>query len=341
MGKDRMKLDETAKHMKAAVSARYGSPDVLEIRQVDRPKPKASEVLVRIHATTVTRTDCGMLRPHPFFIRLISGLFRPKLTVLGLDFAGTVEAVGSGVTSFVPGERVFGMSPDTFGAHAEYLCVSEDGQIATMPPDMRFDEAVICEGAWYADTYMKQFGLKPGDSILIYGGSGAIGVAAVQLAKSRGAEVTAIVGTRHLDLVRSLGADRVIDHTTQDFTRIGERFDVVFDAVGKTSYFHCRGLLKPDGLFSATDLGPWFQNIWLGPWFSLIGRRRVIFPIPGTSKAFMGYLKSLMESGALRAVIDRHYELDAITEAYHHVETAQKTGIVVINVTPDEKSRST
>lgn len=324
--------------MKAAVSARYGSPDVLEIRQVTKPEPKHDEVLVGVHATTVTRTDCGMLRPHPFFIRLVSGLFRPKLTVLGLDFAGTVEAVGTGVTSFKPGDRVFGMSPDTFGAHAEYLCLPEDGQIATMPAGMRFDEAVICEGAWYADTYMKKFSLEPGDRILIYGGSGAIGVAAVQLAKSYGAEVTAVVETRHLDLVRSLGADRIIDYTAQDFAKIGERFDVVFDAVGKTSYFQCRGLLKPDGVFSATDLGPWSQNIWLGPWFSLTGRKRVIFPMPRTSRAFMGYVRNLMETGALRAVVDRHYRLEAIAEAYRYVETAQKTGIVVITVSPDAVS---
>lgn len=324
--------------MKAAVSARYGSPDVLKIRQVTKPEPKHDEVLVRVHATTVTRTDCGMLRPHPFFIRLVSGLFRPKLTVLGMDFAGTVEAVGGGVTSFKPGDRVFGMSPDTFGAHAEYLCLPEDGQIATMPAGMRFDEAVICEGAWYADTYMKKFGLKSGDRILIYGGSGAIGVAAVQLAKTCGAEVTAVVATRHLDLVKSLGADHAIDYTAQDFTKIGERFDFVFDAVGKTSYFQCRGLLKPDGVFSATDLGPWSQNLWLGPWFSITGSKRVIFPMPRTSRAFMGYVRNLMETGALRAVVDRHYRLEAIVEAYHYVETAQKTGIVVITVSPDAVS---
>ncbi len=325
--------------MKAAVSARYGSPDVLEIGQVAKPEPKVGEVLIRIHTTTVSRTDCGMLRPHPFFIRLVSGLFRPKLTVLGMDFAGTVETVGAGVTSFKPGDRVFGMSPDTFGAHAEYLSVPEDGQIATMPAGLRFDETVICEGAWYADTYLKKFGLKSGDRILIYGGSGAIGTAAVQLAKSYGAEVTAVVGTRHLDLVKSLGADRAIDYTAQEFTKIGELFDFVFDAVGKTSYFHCRSLMKPDGVFSATDLGPWYQNLWLGPWFSLIGRRSVIFPMPKTSKAFMGYLKTLMEAGALRAVIDRHYRLEAIADAYHYVETAQKTGIVVITVTPEEEGR--
>ncbi len=174
--------------MKAVINARYGSPAVLEIRQVPKPEPKAGEVLIRVHATTVSRTDCGMLRPHPFFVRFFAGLRRPKRTILGMDFAGEVEAVGAGVTSFKPGDRVFGVSPDLYGAHAEYLCVPEKGAIAAMPAGMRFGEAVVCEGAWYADMYLQAFRLKPGQRILVYGASGAIGTAAVQLAKSPGAE---------------------------------------------------------------------------------------------------------------------------------------------------------
>jgi NADPH:quinone reductase-like Zn-dependent oxidoreductase len=190
--------------MKAVINARYGSPDVLEIRQVPKPEPKAGEVLIRVHATTVSRTDCGMLRPHPFFVRFVAGLRRPKRTVLGMDFAGEVEAVGAGVTAFKPGDRVFGVSPDDYGAHAEYLCVPEKGAMATMPAGAGFGAAVVCEGAWYADTYLQAFRLKTGHSILVYGASGAIGTAAVQLAKSYGARVTAVVATRHLDLVRTL-----------------------------------------------------------------------------------------------------------------------------------------
>ena len=243
--------------MRAAVNTRYGPPDVLAIRQVPKPEPEAGEVLIRVHATTVSRTDCGMRRPHPWFVRLVAGLLRPKLTILGMDFAGEVEAVGAGVTMFKPGDRVFGLSPDVYGAHAEFLCLPEKAAIATMPAGAAFGEAVVCEGAWYADTNLQAFGLKAGHSILIYGASGAIGTAAVQLAKSYGAKVTAVVATRHLDLVRSLGADRAIDYTAQDFTQIDETFDFVFDAVGKTTYFRCRQLLKPKGIFAATDLGPW------------------------------------------------------------------------------------
>jgi len=247
--------------MKAVVNERYGSPDVLENREVAKPEPKTGEVLVRVHVTTVSRTDCGILRPHPPLIgRLLMGLFRPKWTILGLDFAGKIEAVGADVTLFRPGQRVFGMSPDHYGAHADYLCMPEKGTIVTMPPGVGLKDAVVCEGAWYADTYLKKFGIRTGHKILIYGASGAIGTAAVQLAKSYGANVTAVVATRHLELVKSLGADHVIDYTAEDFTNIGETFDFVFDAVGKTTFFRCRRLLRAEGVFSAADLGPWWQR---------------------------------------------------------------------------------
>jgi len=319
--------------MKAVVSARYGLPDVLEIREVRKPEPQAGEVLIRVRATTVSRTDCGMLRPHPWFVRLVAGFLRPKITILGMDLAGEVEAVGAGVASFKPGDRVFGLSPDVYGAHAEYICVPESGAIAAMPAGARFDEAVVCEGAWYADTNLQAFRLKPGRRILVYGASGAIGTAAVQLAKAYGAEVTAVVATRHLDLVRSLGADRAVDYTTEDFTQIGEVFDCVFDAVGKTSYFRCRRLLKPDGVFAATDLGPWCSNPLLVLWSSITGSHRVIFPLPKSSeaKALVESLKTRMAAGQFRPVVDRVYPLEAIADAYRYVETKQKTGIVVIS----------
>lgn len=318
--------------MKAAVSTRYGSPDVIEVREVAKPQPKADDIRIRVHATTVTRTDVGMLRPHPFFARLFIGLFRPKRTVLGLDFAGVVEAIGDNVSLFKPGERVFGMSPELFGAHAHYLCLPEAAPIATLPDGLAFEDAVVCEGAWYADTYLKRFAITPGQSILIYGASGAIGIAAVQLAKSYGAVVTAVAATPHLDLIRSVGADRVIDYTAEDFTKIGETFDFVLDAVGKTSYFRCRRLLKPGGVFAATDLGPWAQNVWLAIWSSISGRKRVIFPLPKSGKAVVEFVRSRLEAGDLRAVIDRTYRLEEIADAYRFVETEQKTGIVAISL---------
>ncbi len=322
--------------MIAVVNTTYGSPDVLKIMQVPKPRPRAREVLIRVHATSVTRTDCGMLRARPFVARFFTGLHRPKRTILGMDFAGEVEEVGAGVTSFTTGERVFGMSPNNFGAHAEYLCVPEAGEIAAIPAGLRFDEAVVCEGGWYANVYLRAFDLKPGHKILIYGASGAIGTAAVQLAKSYGAEVTAVVATQHLELVKSLGANRAVDYTTQDFTRMDETFDFVLDAVGKTTYFRCRRLLRPGGIFAATDLGPWGQNPLLAIWSWVTRSGRVIFPLPRSGTGLVEFLKARMETHQFQAVIDREYPLEAIADAYRYVETGQKTGIVVINVLPAE-----
>ena len=320
--------------MRAAINARYGPPEVLEIRDVPKPEPRAGEVLVRVHATTVSRTDCGMLRPHPSFVRLGAGLFRPKLTTLGMDFAGEIETVGAGVTNFKPGDRVFGLSPEVYGAHAEYLRLPERAAMAALPAGTAFGKAVVCEGAWYADTNLRALGVQPGHAILIYGASGAIGTAAVQLAKCYGANVTAVVATRHLDLVKSLGADHAVDYTAEDFTRIGQTYDSVFDAVGKETYFHCRRLLKPAGRFAATDLGPWGQNPLLAIWSAIRGTRRVVFPLPkaGTAREFVEFLKTRMEAGEFRAVVDREYPLEMIADAYRYVETKQKTGIVVVNV---------
>ncbi len=331
--------------MKAAVITRYGSPDIVKIREVPKPAPGAGEVLVRVYATTVNRTDYGELRM-PFLARLIFafglgyGLLRPRRSIFGLDFAGEVAAVGAGVTSFKPGDRVFGMCPSrSNGAHAEYACVPEHGPIASMPAGTRFEEAVVCEGAFYANTGLKQFHVGPGHKILIYGASGAIGTAALQLAKSYGAEVTAVVATRHLELVTSLGADRAIDYTAQDFTGIGERFDVIFDAVGKAGYYRCRRLLKLDGVFMATDVGPRWEYLPLILWSAITRSNRVIVPLParGSGHAFVDFMRGRIQAGQFRAVIDRSYPLDEIADAYRYVGTGQKTGIVVVQVIPHDE----
>jgi NADPH:quinone reductase-like Zn-dependent oxidoreductase len=320
--------------MKAAVITRYGSPDVIKIADAPKPAPAAGEVLIRVHATTVNRTDCGELRPR-IIGRLFFGLRRPRRTIFGMDFAGVVEAVGTEVMSLKAGDRVFGMCPSrSNGAHAEYVCISERAPIATMPANTRFDEAVVCEGAFYANSGLRKFHVGPGHKILIYGASGAIGSAAVQLAKAYGAEVTAVVATRHLELVKSLGADRAIDYTAEDFTRIGETFDFIFEAVGKASFFRCRRLLIPEGTFMATDVGPWGQYLLLMIWSLIAKNNRVLVPLPprGSGQAFVEFLKARMEAGQFRAVIDRRYPLDEIADAYRYVETGQKVGIVVINV---------
>ena len=318
--------------MKAALITRYGSPDVVKICEAPKPASAAGEVLVRVHAAAVGRTDCGELRAHPFFMRLFYGLLRPRRTTFGVDFAGEVEAVGPAIISFRPGDRVFGMCPSRRnGAQAEYVCVPERA-VAAMPAGARFDEAVVCEGAYYANAVLKRIELGSSHKILIYGASGAIGTAMVQLAKSSGAAVTAVVATRHLGLVRSLGADRAVDYTAEDFTLIGETFDFVVDAVGKTSFSRCRKLLKPGGIFAATDLGPWGQNAVLALWSSVTRRNRVVIPVPRRISGFVGFLKGRMEAGEFRAIIDRKYPLAEIADAYRYVETGQKVGIVVIDV---------
>jgi len=318
--------------MKAAVITRYGSPDVIKILDAPKPTPAADEVLVRVHAATVTRTDCGELRAHPYFSRLFYGLRRPNRMIFGIDFAGEVEAVGVAAAAFKLRDRVFGMCPSRKnGAQAEYVAVPER-LVASMPARARFDEAVVCEGAFYATVVLQRIVLKAGQSILIYGASGAIGTALVQLAKSAGAAVTAVVAARQLELVKTLGADRVLDYTAEDFTDLGERFDFVVDAVGKTSFFRCRRLLKPGGVFAATDLGPWWQNLALMMWSSISGRNRVVIAAPRRIDGFVASLKTLMEAGQFRAIIDRKYPLAAIADAYRYVETGQKVGIVVIDV---------
>lgn len=322
--------------MRAAFVTRYGSADRVALRDVPRPSPQADDVLIRVHAASLSRTDCGELHPHPPVLgRLMYGLLRPRRTTFGLDFAGRVEAVGAAVRMFKPGDHVFGMcSPLRSGSHADYVCVSEAGAIAAMPDGLAFADAVVCEGAYYGDAGLRQFDVGPGRRILIYGASGAIGSAAVQLAKARGAHVTAVTSTPHLALAASLGADRVIDYTADDVTRSDERFDFILDAVGKTSFRRWRRLLAPHGVYMMTDFGPSACNLPVWLWSTLTGSGKVVVPIPrrGDARAFVASLAELMRSGRFRAVIDRRYPLAEIADAYRYVATGQKVGVVVVEV---------
>jgi len=321
--------------MKAAVHTRFGPPEVVRVSVVPKPMPAHNEVLVQVHASTVNRTDCGFRAGKPWFGRPFYGLVRPRSTTLGSEFAGVVESFGRAVTAFQVGDRVFGYNDRTFGGHAEYLTIPDDGWIATMPANLTFEEAApSTEGAHYAVGLLRAADVQAGHDVLVYGATGAIGSAAVQLAKSLGATVTAVCATAQLDLVKGLGADRVVDYTTQDFTQDEQRYDTVFDAVGKSSFGRCKQLMKPRGVFIATDLGPLSQN----PFLALITRlgrgRRVRFPLPRNEPEIVRYLKDLIESGQFKPVIDRRYPLDQIVEAYRYVETGQKVGNVVISLAP-------
>jgi NADPH:quinone reductase-like Zn-dependent oxidoreductase len=321
--------------MKAAVRDRYGRPEVVRVAEVDKPAPEDDELLVKVHATTVNRTDCGARAAKPFFYRLFIGLRRPRLTVLGCEFAGEVEAVGSGVTLFRAGDKVFGFSPNRFGAHAEYLVVPEHGSVATMPAGLTYQQAAPgTEGAHYALSMIRSAGAQPGQDVLVNGATGAIGSAAVQLLADLGARVTATCSAAHRDLVAGLGADRVIDYTAEDFTRDTQTYDLVLDAVGKSSFARCRRLLRPRGIYVSSDLGPLSQNPVMALVTPLFGGRKVLFPIPvqRDPAAAMRYLKDLLASGAFRPLVDRRYPLDQIVEAHRYVETGQKVGSVVITV---------
>jgi NADPH:quinone reductase-like Zn-dependent oxidoreductase len=317
--------------MKAAVQRRYGPPEVVLIAEVDKPAPGDNEVLVKVHATTVNRTDCACRAARPFFMRLFTGLVRPRAAVLGTEFAGVVEAVGSGVTSFQPGDKVFGYNEGRFGAHAEYLSIPADGSLAAMPANVTCQQAAPgTEGSHYALAHIRAAKIRSGQDVLVYGATGAIGSAAVQLLKSLGATVTAVCGTGHMELVRGLGADRVIDYTAGDFTRDEQKYDVVLDSVGKSSFGQCKRLLKPDGIYISSELGPRAQNPFLALIAPLHGGKKVLFPIPKHDQLMVRYLRGLIESGEFKPVIDRTYPLDQIVEAYRYVETGQKTGNVVI-----------
>jgi NADPH:quinone reductase-like Zn-dependent oxidoreductase len=322
----------TTERMTAVVHDRYGPPDVLRLEDVARPVPKDDEVLVRIHATTVNRTDTGFRSAEFFVARFFTGLLRPRRKILGSEFAGEVEKVGAAVTDFAVGDRVFGVNAKG-GAHAEFLSVRESAPLTHMPTGMTFEEAAaVCDGATLALWVLRRTDLRNGQTILVYGASGSIGTAAVQLARYFDAHVTAVCNTKNVELVRSLGADEVIDYTKEDFTKRGEMYDLIFDAVGKLTFGRCRGLLESGGVYAVTDLGFLWQNPFLALWTSRVGDKKVLIPLPRHTKEDVLFIRELIEAGKYRAVIDRSYPLADVVEATRYVETGQKTGNVVLTV---------
>lgn len=317
--------------MRAAINTKYGPPEVVTLHEVEKPVPKAHEVLIKVGATTVNRTDCGFRSAEYFITRFFSGLLRPKLHILGNEFAGVIEAVGKDVGLFIVGDKVFGYNDESFGAHAEYTTMPEQGAMATLPKSFTYEEAApLCEGSHYALCSMRAAKLKSGQNMLVYGATGAIGSAAVQLGKSLGATITAVCNTQNMALVKSLGADVVIDYTKQDFTKIDQFFDFAFDACGKSSFAACKPLLTKNGIYISTELGYRGANIWLALTTPFLGGKKVLFPIPAITKADVLFLKELAETGRFKPVFDRLYPLEKIVEAYRYVETGQKIGNVVI-----------
>ena len=322
--------------MKAVVHDRYGPPDVLRLEDVERPVPMDDEVLVKIRATTVSRTDCGLRSAEMFVSRLVTGLLRPRRRILGSDLAGEVAEIGATVTEFEVGDHVFGINPWKFGTHAEFVCMRADAALGHMPTGMTFEEAAaVCDGAILALNALRPAALRKGQRILIYGAAGSIGTAGVQLARHFGADVTAVCTKKSFELVRSLGAGEVIDYTQEDFTQNGQTYDVIFDS-GHVSFSRCRRSLNRGGFYVATDH---MQNLVLALWTARIGDKRVVFPLPPRfTKMDVVFLKELIEAGEYRAVIDRRYPLEQVVEATRYVETKQKTGNVVLTVSRDSGS---
>lgn len=308
------------------------------MKEVEKPVPKDNEILVRVRATTVNRTDCGILWGKPFIMRLFTGLFKPKLSIPGTDFAGNVEAVGKGVTLFHVGDKVWGFDDGGVESHTHYLTIAEDKALTTIPNTLSYEQAAAsAEGAHYAYNFIKKVNIKSGQRVLVNGATGAIGSAIVQFSKYLDAHVTAVCSTEHVALVQSLGADKVIDYTAEDFTQGEQKYHFVFDAVGKSSFALCKPLLHTGGVYISSELGAMVQNPLLALITPIVGNKKVIFPVPTDMKGSIVFIRDLIEKGKFKPVIDRTYPLEEIREAYNYVASGQKIGNVIIAVGDEHK----
>jgi len=325
--------------MKAIVYTHYGPPEVLQLKEVEKPLPEENEVLVKVRAATVNRTDCANLTAKPFIMRFSLGLFKPKKKIMGTEFAGDIEAAGKAVTSFKVGDKVFGFDDSGIGSYAEYMVISEDKALITIPKDITYEQAAACvEGTHYAYNFINKVDLKSEDKVLVNGASGGIGSAMVQLLKYFGADVTAVCNTKNIELVQSLGASKIFDYTKEDFTKDDMKYDFVFDAVGKSSYGKCKALLKPGGVYISSELGWMVQNLFFSLISAIFGSlpgqagKKVKFPYPPNIMRSVLLIKKLMEKGKFKPVIDRSYPLREVAEAFRYVLKGQKTGNVVITL---------
>jgi len=319
--------------MKAIVYKKYGLPEVLQLQEVAKPTPKADEVLIKVVATTVSAADCIMRKGEPLWGRLILGLTKPRkrYNILGIEIAGEIEAIGQDVKRFKAGDQVFGFMGFNPGAYAEYACLPEKGSLATKPVNKSYEESVAAvDGASTALFFLRdKANIQKGQKVLIIGASGSIGTFAVQLAKLFGAEVTGVCSGKNVELVKSLGADKVVDYTKEDFTNSDETYDIIFDTVGKSSFSHCKGSLTKNGCYLPTTK---LINNFLAIWTKIIGEKKVITGMSVEKNEALVFLKELIEAEKLKIIIDKRYPLAQIADAHRYVEKGHKKGNVVIDV---------
>lgn len=319
--------------MRAAVRLRYGSPKQFQIAELEIPTVSDFDVRIKVHTATVNRTDLGHLSGKPYIVRLFWGFSKPKNPVTGTDFAGVIDEVGQGVSRFKVGDRVWGFHDDGVSSHAEYTTFSVGRGIALIPAGLPFDQAVACaEGAHYACNFLNKLPLKPGDKVLLNGATGAIGSAMLQMLKDMGMEITAVCATPHISKIKSMGASRVFDYLKEDFTAHDGKYHAVLDAVGKSTFFKCKHLLHPDGVYISSELGPYWQNPFLALITPLFRGKKVVFPIPSNVPRSLETIAALIEKGAFIPLIDRTYTLDQVSEAFTYVATGEKIGNVVLKI---------
>lgn len=317
--------------MKAAIRRNYGSPGEITIEDIERPFPKDNEVLIRVYAASVNRTDCANLTAKPFIMRFVLGLVKPRKIILGTDFAGEVTSTGKNVTSFKIGDNVFGFKDTGLESQAEYVTAPAEN-VYQIPDQIDYKQAAASlEGAHYAYSFIHKATIQSGQSILINGATGGIGSALLQFARQFDVKITATCNTKNLELIKSLGADKIYDYTKEDFTESNDKYDFIFDAVGKSTFGKCKSFLKENGIYMSSELGTYAQNIFLPIWTS-ISNKKVIFPIPYSEQKSIPYICNLLETGKFTPVIDREYLLEDISKAYEYVMAGQKTGNVVIKI---------
>lgn len=317
--------------MQAVYQTSYGQAESLNIKEIPIPVPKENEVLIKVFATTLNRTDCAIIQGRPFIMRLFTGLFKPSSPVPGTDFAGVIEKTGIAVKEYQIGDRVFGFCDTGLGCMAEYITINTNKPLSSIPESVKYEDAVAClEGVHYAINFINKVTFQPNQKVLVNGATGAIGSALVQLLKVHNLSVSATCDTRTIPLVKSLGADKVIDYTQTDFTKDGEQYDFIFDAVGKSTFGKCKPLLNKKGIYISSELGPGIQNPFLALITPLFGGKKVVFPIPSNIKTSIHYIKELIEQDKFKPVIDRVYDVKEIREAFTYVSGGKKTGNVII-----------